>query len=192
MCVFVFASELWFLSCIRRPSVELLTKPNRLFIVFMQSLTTRRCSWHRYLKWVTNLMAPEAAQISLSLSATVLLLLSCSTLLLSSWHPGCLYFCFPPSLPPSPTSLCHVVWMPTSPSSSSLRLCLLVISPCWPQTSLPPPWSRSWPTSLWRTCWWMTGCVCSSECLHTLACVIEPLKFKPFWCLSLILTVSWR
>lgn len=60
---------------------------------------------------------------------------------------------------PSPASLCHVVWMPMSPSSSSLRLCLLVISPCWPQTSLPHQWSRLWPTSLWRTCWWMTGCV---------------------------------
>lgn len=59
MFVFVFASERWFLSCIRKPSVELLIKPNRLFTVSMQSLTTRRCSWHRYLKWVINLMSTQ-------------------------------------------------------------------------------------------------------------------------------------
>lgn len=59
MFVFVFASELWFLSCIRKPSVELLIKPSRLFTVSMQSLTTRRCSWHRYLKWVTNLTCTQ-------------------------------------------------------------------------------------------------------------------------------------
>lgn len=59
MFVFVFASELWFLSCIRKPSVELLIKPNRLFTVSMQYLTTRRCSWPRYLKWATNLMSTQ-------------------------------------------------------------------------------------------------------------------------------------
>lgn len=70
----------------------------------------------------------------------------------------------------STPSLCHVVWMQTSQSSSSLPSCLSATSPCWPQISLHPQWSPLWLTSLSRTCSWMTGCVeiklCSNRQLH--------------------------
>lgn len=41
----------WFPSCIRRPSGEHLTRPSRLSTAYTPFSTTRRCSWHRFLRW---------------------------------------------------------------------------------------------------------------------------------------------
>lgn len=58
----------------------------------------------------------------------------------------CIYICIY-SLFVSALSLCPVVWMQTSQSSSSLPSCLWATLPCLPQTSLRHRWSPSWQTS---------------------------------------------